>query len=149
MSQFRSHGPPQLLVTSSDSTQLLLSLVFSPPLRVLAALSGYFLITNAYQARRCIGGARFHASLFGSRHYLAPRICYMSLESIGFTRDILTFPLCVFLSFSTAMLTVTLSNTAISTSSPFTPEEGIVKVYLSASNLVSRLNVTRPSMPSL
>ena len=50
------------------------------------------------------------------------------VESIGFTRDILTFPLCVFLSFSTTMLTVTLSNTAISTSSPFGPDDPILRV---------------------
>ena len=74
---------------------------------------------------------------------------YIFLESIGFTRNILAFPLCVFLSFSTSTLTVTLSNTAISTSPPPRPADPIVKVYLSASNLVSRLNVTKPSIPSL
>ena len=80
---------------------------------------------------------------------LAPSMSYIFLESIGFTRNILAFPLCVFLSFSTSTLTVTLSNTAISTSLPPCPADPIVKVYLSASNLVSRLNVTKPSIPSL
>ena len=59
---------------------------------------------------------------------LALHISYIFVESIGFTRAILTFPLCVFLSFSTSMLTVTLSNTAISTSSLLGPDDPIVRV---------------------
>jgi hypothetical protein len=59
---------------------------------------------------------------------LASSMSYIFLESIGFTRNILAFPLCVFLSFSTSMPTVTLSNTAISTSLPPFPADPIVKV---------------------
>jgi hypothetical protein len=63
-----------------------------------------------------------------TQFYQLVALCYISLESIGFTSHIFTFPRCVFLSFSTSMFTVTLSNTAISTSSPPGPEDAIVKV---------------------
>lgn len=66
-----------------------------------------------------------------SIHHLSTRLGtlldYISLESTGLRRVILTRPRCVFLSFSTSILTLTLSKTEILTGA-FEPGFGIANV---------------------
>jgi hypothetical protein len=86
-----------------------------------------------------------------------PLVYHKSIQSpselTGDTRTIFTFPRWVFLSFSTVILTMTLSKTEIETPLPlrdfFVVGDGILIVYASASKSTSLLKVTRPSSPSL